>query len=259
MYKKFIFSFFILIALLSCGKNNRTPEPSVYTDSRFFPVPTFVDLFASFDNLQRADFDAVLSEYYVSDILKVYPAAYYLGTLTGEAIVAANARNQSKLTSIALCMIEYSRMLGISDEVLQLSDELLSMLQSDNWDGLLESLDVYKSQIELSLYTSRSLDLMTLVQSGGWMQGLHLMTSLLLQDFSEEKTGILDQKGIVDNLVNNLSQMEDESLYDSSWFQELISRYRSIYDIINVSGKDEFSLSEVEKLNELSDFVIENE
>ena len=251
MIKKILIMLIIVLSLFACKKKADNQDVSVYTDARFFPVPEFVDLFASLDYVEQGNFDRVIPDYYVSDITNSYEAAFYLGTLTANAVVSAKARNKDKLTTIALCMIDYSKMLGISHEVLRLADELLTLLQEDNWDELLFALDDYKVLVEMSLYDSRQFDLMTLVQAGGWLEGIRLMTSLLLLDYRVDNTTILNQKGIVDNLVNNLSQMENEDLYELQWFQNIITAYQTIYEIVNVQGKNTFSIEEIIILNSL--------
>ena len=257
MSRKILILVLVTLTMFACVKKEANPEGTVTVETRFFPVPEFVDLFASFDYVQRADFDRVIPDRYMSDITNVYIATFYLGNLTADAIVATKARNKTKLSSIALTMIDYSRMIGINQEVLMLADELMLMLQEDNWDGLLHALDDYKRQVEMALYSSRQFDLMTLLQAGGWTEGIYIMTSLLLQDFIEPNTAILDQKGIVDNLVNNLKQMENQELYELEWFENLAAGFNEIHAIINVPDKNLFTLDEVRDLNNISSNIKE--
>ena len=249
MVKKVLIGLIVVLTLVTCGKKPPQQEATVITDARFFPVPEFADLFASLDYIQRADFDRVISDTYKTDITNVYTAAFYLGNLTADAIVATKARNKSKLTAIAMTMIDYSRMIGINQEVLMLADELLTLLQEDKWDELLVALDDYKIQVELALYVSRQIDLMTLVQAGGWTEGIYIMTRLILQDFNISYTAVLNQKGIIDNLVNNLAQMENQELYELDWFKNLVVSFNRIHSIINVPEKGMFSFDEVRALH----------
>ena len=258
MFKKIFIIVLVAFVVFGCVKKANDQEGAVvYADSRFFPVPEFTDLFAALDYVQMSDFDRVIPESYLSDITNVYVAAFYLGNLTADAIVATKARNKTKLTAVAITMIDYSRMIGINQEVLMLADELMTLLQEDRWDELLLALDIYKVEVEMALYVSRQIDLMTLVQAGGWTEGVYTMTSLLLQDFDIRYTAILNQKGIIDNLVNNLSQMENHDLYELEWFQNLVSGFSRIHAIINVPGKEVFTLDEVRELNEITESIKE--
>ncbi|MCL2065205.1 MAG: hypothetical protein FWG98_12675 [Candidatus Cloacimonetes bacterium] len=249
MLKKTLFVILIALVLFACKPKADNQEGAVvYTETRFFPVPEFADLFASLDYVQTANFDMVIPDTYLTDITNVYVGAFYLGNLTADAIVATKARNKTKLTSIAMTMIDYSRMIGINQEVLMMADEIMTLLHDDSWENLLLALDDYKKEIEFALYASRQIDLMTLVQAGGWTEGVYIMTTLLLQDFNMQYTAILNQKGIVDNLVNNLSQMENQALYELEWFQNLVVGFSRIHAIINVQGKELFTIEEVREL-----------
>lgn len=253
MWKKIIVVLLVVIALAAC--NRKTPKQEdtiVRTESRFFPVPSFIDLFATLDYLQRADFDNVIPETYNTQITDVYNASFYLGNLTADAIIATKARNKTKLSNIAHAMIDYSKMIGVNQEVLKLADELMVLIQQDQWDELQNSLDKYKTEIERSLYGSQQFDLMTLVQAGGWTEGIYCMTEFILQNYKNDTTRILNQKGIVDNLVKNLQQMENQDLYEEAWFKSLVAGYDKIYSIINVQGKETFTKEEIKNLHTIS-------
>ena len=257
MFKRIISVMLLFITLFGCvKKQNNQDESRFLDDARFFPMPEFAVLFSSLDYVQRVDFDRVIPDLYNSDITNVNIAAFYLGNLTADAIVATRARNKTKLAIIAVTMIDYSRMIGINQEVLKLADDLMNLLQDDKWEELLIALDTYKSKIELSLYQSRQLDLMTLLQAGGWTRGINIMTSLLLQDFNIEYSRVLNQKGIVDNLTKNLAQMEDLNIYNIDWFKNLKEGYSIIHSIINVQNKETFNEDEIKRLNDISKDII---
>ncbi len=253
MWKKILIIMLIVVTLSACGKKVPKQEQAIVrTEDRFFPVPSFIDLFATLDYLQRADYDNVIPDVYNTKINDVYNAAFYLGTLTADAIIATKARNKTKLSNIAHAMIDYSKMIGINVEVLKLADELMLLIQQDQWDALQHSLDKYKVEIERSLYDTQQFDLMTLVQAGGWTEGLYCMTEFIMQNYKNDTTKILNQKGIIDNLVRNLDNMANEELYNEDWFKSLVAGYEKIYSIVKVEGKESFTRNEVSDLRRIS-------
>lgn len=253
MWKKILVIMLVVIAITACGKKAPQQDDAIVkTEERFFPVPSFIDLFATLDYLQRADYDNVIPEEYNTKINDVYNASFYLGTLTADAIIATKARNKTKLTSIAHAMIDYSKMIGINEEVLKLADELMLLIQEDKWEDLQVSLDKYKNEIERSLYETHQFDLMTLVQAGGWTEGLYCMTEFIIQNYQTDTSKLLNQKGIVDNLVRNLNQMENKELYNEPWFKSLVTGYDKIFSIIKVENKETFTNEEVEDLRRIS-------
>jgi len=255
--KKNICTLFILVCLLSCMKKTDTPNSTHVSEPRFFPIPDFSDIFDIFDYLQNNDFDQFLPDYSTVEIYDVYKASFYLGTLTADAVVATKARNKTKLSANAQAMIDYSQMVGVSDEVLMLADELLELVQDDNWEDLLYVLDEYRSLLEFTLYESNEYDLMTLLQVGAWTQGLKIMSELLLQSYHIESSSILNQKGIVEVLIKNLGLMDNQDLYAISWFKNIIDGYSTIESVISVPQKEKYTFEEVQLLFTTSSLIIQ--
>jgi hypothetical protein len=260
MFRTYLIIALLLLGLFGCQKRETTPKTDAdaasetQMDLRIFIFPDISKLFATLE-IPRADLDSAIPETYHTDIASVYLASFYLGTISADAIIATKARNKTKLTMIAHAMINYSKMVGISDEVLKLADELLGYISEDKWDELQQALDRYASEIEIALHETGQYDLMTLLQAGGWTEGINAMTYLLSQNYSESGSGVLAQKGIVSNLRNNLNLMQAREVTGQGWFPILSESFDMIYDIINVLGKETYSIDEIEKLHEITNGI----
>jgi hypothetical protein len=133
-----------------------------------------------------------------------------------------------------------------------LADELLGYISEDKWDDLQLALDRYATEIEVALHETGQYDLMTLLQAGGWTEGIHAMTLLLSNSYSESASSVLAQKGIVSNLKNNLNLMQARDIINQGWFVILLEGYEMIYQIINVPGVETYSIDEIEKLQTIT-------
>ncbi len=260
MLKK-IFLLSIVIALLvGCSKKQPEPQQNAVAkiETRNFTLPSFADLFNSLDYLQKPDFDKALAKEYKSNPNDVFIASFDLGKLTADAIIATKSRNKTKLSEIANAMIENSKLIGVKEDVLKLADELITLIQTDKWEDLQSALDKYKNQVENSLYETQQFDLLTLVQTGGWTQGLNRLSFLISANYKEDKTQVLNQKGILVNVVTNFSKIENTEIINKPWFKTIQNNYSEIQKIIKPIEKQTFSSDDINKLIKLSQSIIES-
>jgi|SRR5690554_5757680 len=225
-------------------------EPEFY----FAPLPSFNQMFSALDYLDIRDYDMALEREVYKVEEEVYQVAFALGVNTADAIMATKGRNSEKLNEIASIMINYAKFLGLSEEILKLGDELHRMVESGEWDRLMDSLERYREEIELSLYESRQYDLFTMMQLGGWTQGLNRTAYLLTNNYNREKSSIIDQKGILNSLINNLEHVRDDRLHEQEYYVLSNELYHQIRDII-YSEERFYSEDAVRELYNLTDMI----
>lgn len=257
MFRRILMIIGISLLLFACGKKEEIKEPqgSVTTEFRKFSLPLFAELFNTLDHLQKADFDKSLKAQYKTESSDVFIASYNLGVLTADAIIATKSRNKSKLSEIANAMIDYSKLIGVKEDVQKLSDELLNLIQQDKWEELQTSLDKYKSQIEISLYETQQYDLLTLVQIGGWTEGLNRICYLIDLNYDAKKTEIIDQKGVIDDIIFNHGKISNEEIISKEWYKVILNNYTQIQNIVKPNQSKSFTQDEVKQLILLSDQI----
>ncbi|MDD3049573.1 MAG: hypothetical protein PHR06_00335 [Candidatus Cloacimonetes bacterium] len=257
MIKKIIVLLLIALLLVGCGGKEKKAEatPTAKIEFYFAPLPPFAKLFSKLDYIETTEFDsAVSSENYKveQDVLK---SAFALGVLSADAVVLTKARNKTKLAAISQAMIEYSKLIAIDEDVLMLADELQSLIKADEWDKLENALDKYKSKVELSLYDSQEYDLFTLLQLGGWVEGLNKTCFLLSLNYKAEKTAIIDEKGILNQLINNLKNVKNPELKKMSYYTISTTNLTKIKEIIYSGENSIYSLEKVKQITTLTDEI----
>jgi hypothetical protein len=257
MLKKILIIIGLSLILFACAKKEEAKEPvgTVTTEFRKFSLPLFAELFNTLDHLQKADFDKSLKAQYKTESSDVFIASYNLGLLTADAIIATKSRNKSKLSEIANAMIDYSKLIGVKEDVQKLSDELLNLIQQDKWDELQSSLDKYKSQIEISLYETQQYDLLTLVQIGGWTEGLNRICYLIDLNYDAKKTEIIDQKGVIDDIIFNHGKISNDEIISKDWYKLILNNYTQIQNIIKPNQTKTYTKEEVKTLIKLSEEI----
>jgi hypothetical protein len=207
-------------------------EATATAEVYFAPLPSFEKMFSALDYLEVKDYNLILEKETYKVDEEVFKIAFALGVNTADAVLATKARNHVILQNVARDMYHYSRFLGLSNEILKLGDELQIMVKEQEWTKLETSLEEYKVEVELALFESRQYDLFTMMQLGGWTQGLNRVTHLLMNNYSKDKSDIVNQKGIINTLIGNLDMIRSERLKGTDHFQIARELYEEIRNII---------------------------
>ncbi|MEA1972492.1 MAG: hypothetical protein U9N34_04255 [Candidatus Cloacimonadota bacterium] len=257
----FLIVIIVTISIVSCGKkaddkkqnqeeiNTEVQEPDFY----LIEMPTFSKLFSILDFLETKDFDTALHQEKITPGKDLYFSAFALGQLSADAVIATKGRNKSQLTSFSENMTNFSLLIGIQDEILKLTDELQNLIKTDSWTKLEQTLDKYKIDVEANLHENQDYDVLTLLQLGGWTEGLNRICYLLKDNYSREKTSIINQRGTLNNLLRNLRNMIDPQIQKEKFVQISIQKFEEIKKIIIKS--DTYSKEDITKIYDLTEDI----
>ncbi len=247
----------ILALIFGCGekkaaeKKEKTPVVKYY----HFPLPSFSDVFEKLDYLEGSEYDKLLPDELPEIKDNVFKAAFSLGALTADAIFAAQSRNKTKLIDIAAQMIDYSKFIGLSDDILKLADELKMLIEEDKWKELEVTLDKYKQDIVFTLYDSGDFDTFILLQLGGWTEGLDRLSKLLIDNYQAEETGVINEVGVLSNLIYNVDNIENEQIAALDYYKLSSENLKKIRDIFKNISKQEFTKEELESVFKLTQAI----
>ncbi|PID28540.1 MAG: hypothetical protein CSB55_04200 [Candidatus Cloacimonadota bacterium] len=258
--KKILIIALLSLVLFACNSGEKKSEkakPAKNKDITFYSahLPEFSAMFSKLDFLGIKDFDKAVPEKFPKVESDVFKSAFQLGSLTADAILATKSRNKTKLQMIAKEMIDYSKFIGISEDILKLTDDLQNLIKEDKWNELEARLDHYKGEVESSLYISGEYDVFTLLQLGGWNEGLNRVTFLLKDSYKRKRTQIIGQKGILDQLIINLGKIQNPDVKSAPYYQISIEEYKNLQKIILSSKDNLFSEDEINKIFNLTEKV----
>jgi uncharacterized lipoprotein NlpE involved in copper resistance len=257
MIKKLIFTAMIITILLAFGCKNKDtdklPDPNQQsTPFVYAPLPPFSEIFKILDYLKMADYDkAVDREAFVAK-QEVGHAAFALGVLTADGIISVRGHNKTKLNSIAEEMIKISNFLGLDESILRLADQLKELISTDQWDELELTLERYKNEVEGTLYQSQQYDQFTMMQVGGWVEGINRIAWFVDKQYIPEKTSVLMQKGTLNHVIKNMEYINTPSIKDTYYFKTTREKLTLIKAIVDKSEKDTYTQEQVKKLIAIS-------
>jgi hypothetical protein len=186
----------------------------------------------------------------------VYKQSLALGVVSADAVLTIRSREEDKLKGYTEKLIEYSKNIGLKDDILKMAAEIqntLSKKDASKWDELEKLVLDYQNKVENILYKEGMFDQYTLMQMGGWTEGLYRLTSLYMKNYDEKGTMIIEQKGIVNSIINNLQFVKSKNIIASDYYNVASKNYMSIKDVIYGKEKGKgFSKEDLEKINTLS-------
>lgn len=247
----------VLVSIMGCKKKaNTLPAEEVSAAiTTYAPLPTFKEVFRVLDQLQVKDITAAIPATLYKTKQEEVRNAFTLGVLTADATLAAKGRNKARLGDISSQMMNLTALLGLENEVNQMGADMKTLIEKEKWEDLEKALDVHKQKVEDKLWDSESYDNYTLMLMGGWVEAANRVAWLIKQNYSADKTKVLDQKGTFNSLVGNLKQIKAEQIVNQPEFKEALSLVEQIKAIIQADKDKTYSLQQLDEIIKLTDQV----
>lgn len=253
----------LLIAIIGCGEKSET-KTAENTEAVTNPIRTDELPFQTVMEGLRPVSKELATQlpadaYKVSE--NVYEQSFAIGVISADAVMAISSHDNSKLKGYTEVLMEYSKNIGLKDEILKMADEIQSVL-SQNDDGKWEKLEKliinYQTEVQYALYDAEMFDQFTLMQLGGWSEGLNRITSVYLKNWDEKAAReAINQKGIINGLVYNLTYVQSNKIKEAKYYTIAFDGFKEIKEIIFSINEEEFySMKQVEKINVISSEIV---
>jgi hypothetical protein len=256
----------VLFAFIGCGEKSKSDEAvtdQVKTESMDFqirmdPLP-FKNVLESLRSVSKELAQQTPTEAYkVSE--NVYEQSFAIGVISADAVMAISSRDESKLKAYTELLIEYSKNIGLKDEILKMADEIQYVLENNDankWEHLEKLIYEYQTQVELAFYQEEMLDQYTLMQLGGWSEGLYRITNLYLNNWDQEGAKTINQRGIVNALINNLDLIQSSKIKEADYYRISKEGFAMIKKIIYSIQEDSYyTKDDIKKINEISAKIV---
>jgi uncharacterized lipoprotein NlpE involved in copper resistance len=240
-----------ILMLIGCKSKDDRKMPDQNQQSTPFvyaPLPPFNEIFKILDYLKMSDYDRAIDEKVFIVKQEVGHSAFALGVLTADGIISVRGHNKTKLNSIAEEMIRISNFLGLDESVLRLADQLKELINSDQWDELEKALEYYKNEVEGTLYQSQQYDQFTMMQVGGWTEGINRLAWFVDNQYNAKKSTVLMQKGTLNHLINNMEYINTPSIREAQYFKKTIEKLNQIKQVIDNPINNGYTQEQVKQL-----------
>ena len=117
--------------------------------------------------------------------------AMRLGHSIAEGHLASMARDAQKIRDVTNDLQRYSKVLGISDGLVESSRSINDAAAAKSWANVSFQLEALVTEASEILRTQRDTDLAQLITAGMWVHLLHVSTSIVTtEDFTDPSTAI---------------------------------------------------------------------
>lgn len=239
MKTRIVFLLLLVALLISSFACKKKPDDTQPTDDiaagivSFAPLPSFKQVYAVLDQLNVKDISSAVPHELFKTNQEEMRNAFSLGVLTADAILATRGRNSAKLKDISSQMMTLTGLLSLDTELNRMGDEIKGMIERQEWDKLDGALDHYKKNVEDKLWESENFDNYTLMILGGWVEAANRVAWLVTQNYSEEYSRVLAQKGTFNSLVSNMKEISTEHYKEQEAFKTSLKHLIALQEIIN--------------------------
>lgn len=257
MFRKLIVISLLLILVIAFGckskDSGKMPQAGQQTTPFVYaPLPPFSKVFMILDYLKLNDFNQAVDDKIFTAPQEIGHSAFALGVLTADGIISVRGHNKTKLNAIAEEMIRISNFLALDESILSLADQLKELVNSDQWEDLEKALEHYKMEVEGNLYQSKQYDQFTMMQIGGWTEGINRIAWLVNLQYQPDKTTVLDQKGTLNHLLKNMEYVSTPTIKDSYYFKTTYEKLLQIKQIIDADTNDTYTQEQINQMMAIS-------
>jgi hypothetical protein len=178
------------------------------------------------------------------------------GRVIADGLLAVIAEKPSRLEPCARALLRYAKGLGVSDHVSKHSKSVIEKAVRENWGEVRRELVRAQADVEAGMMALKDEEIAHLVSLGGWIRGLDIITTLLADDYSPERSQKLVQPEAIGYFVERMSTLNPR-LKKSELFQALEKNLNEIQGLIGKPDQPTPSLEDVKTVRKLAAEVVD--
>lgn len=247
-----------LILVSAAGISQAQEAPSARLDLAAFPasvidqviVPDPGELFSLMDKLPgQPNWESwVRSDFGKGTLTDRTRLALWFGTLIADGFIAVQAEDPDGVTKAGKRILELAESLSLRDAVLPHSRAIVEACEAKDWPRVRRELDRTHKTVREQMELMRDQDLAQYVSVAGWLRGTEVLTSLIVESYSQDKAEILNQPDLAEHFINRLSKLEGEGK-DSQPVQAVLAGLRSVRLLMGTSADQHLSSDQVQQIH----------
>lgn len=216
----------VLPAVAALTKSEMAQASS--SDDLTLPMPG--EFFASIGKRNRPNW----SLFYRTPLSLTYSnraqIALNLGGLIADGYIAVEAQDGRQVKNIGKDIIALAKQLGVSQNVLGRGNSITDFAENNEWNALKEELEATQNDVRAAMASMEDQDLVILVNLGGWLRGMEVVSSVIAQNYDPDDAKLLRQPAIIDYLNKQVDQLP-QALQDEPLIQVLKKDLIAVHDL----------------------------
>ena len=226
-------------------------------------LPSPYDKFLGLDqvlNLKFDDWKAVYNEIShhidVSKLKEESDVALALGVKIADGVMSIKARDVNGLNDCSKQIEDLAKKLGVKEEEMARAKIVRAHANKNEWLAVFMELGFLQTDIMKSLRAQNNAKRRPLIITGGWMQGLHYTSHVILKHYSAETSNFLREPVLVKAMQGELAGLP-EAVKSAPKVTALIALMPGVYDAVNIAINGSIPKDGVKKLFDGSAAIVE--
>jgi hypothetical protein len=183
------------------------PSQSTAIDDVIVPIPS--EIFTTLDKFTHSNWRLV----HRPELTRLKPhgdqaeIALLLGAVIAEGFVAVEAEDTTEVKGVGRAVLALTRGLGVERAALRRSRSIIEHAERGDWPAVRTEWDGVLPDVQRGMQELKSEQLAQLVSLGGWLRGIQILSSLVLQNYSPENAALLRQPALLDHFEKQLTPM----------------------------------------------------
>ncbi len=129
------------------------------------------------------------------------------GAVIADGFLAVTAQKQSRIEPVGRVLLKLAKGLGVGDHVTKHSRSIMEKAAKQNWDGVKKELIRAQADVESAMLGLKDEEIAHLVALGGWLRGLEMTSTIVVEDYSEERARRLVQPELMDYFLDRVETL----------------------------------------------------
>lgn len=223
----------VISALAQTAAEQNSALPSQARQVHGLAVPVPKEIFRSLDQFRDANWSVVKRPEVArwkshGDQAQI---ATLLGVVIAEGFIAMEAKDSTEVKNLGNNVLSLARGLGIRERALRRSRSIMELAEKNEWSEARKEWDGVLSDLDVGMIEIKSEDLAQLVSLGGWLRGTEALSALVLQNYSPERSNLIRQPALIDDLEKQLHAM-NTGIQDRPVVVKLLDGIHTIHSLL---------------------------
>lgn len=240
--------FLLSAALLFSQDGLSEEEKALFKTNVIVPAPS--EIIMALDMLSEVNWKDVVTYDKSANYSDNYKIALNLGVRVAQGFIAIQAQDRKNTGEMFRICRDLAENFGAKSEMFVEEDEILRLLDENNWTELRSILDDIHLKIKDEMYKYDP-DFVELASVGGWMEGLHIVSKALKSNYSPDASVILYQPELIQyfsEAVKNIKPLNG----NNPEVKAISAMMPEIGRLCEVGSGNPIPLENIEKLYEIS-------
>lgn len=129
------------------------------------------------------------------------------GAVIADGFLAVTSQKTSRIEPVGRVLLKLAKGLGVGDHVTKHSRSIMEKAAKQNWDGVKTELIRAQADVEGAMLGLKDEELAHLVALGGWLRGLEMIATIVVEDYSPERARRLVQPELMDYFLDRVETL----------------------------------------------------